>query len=228
MFFSLCRQVYVFNGPIYCRGIDVSISPGCCCCKPLGWCSATLYGEKWAFGGPILFAEWLPDAEWDKQWPQGHLHRLCRHSGWLYQIYTLQAPISGQATPVWFWTLFLPVSALSGYIPGRAAEPHISFAAFHLADCSNLPTTKLCRLHHFGIYTAPNYSQWAWLPLAQKPLLKYGLGNRSGGCKSEQLNQNGQHRNTCWHWINYIPKGSGHIKQYYISLTHSAVGARFP
>lgn len=161
------------NGPIYCRGIDVSVSPGCCCCKPLGWCSATPCGEKWAFWGSNLFAEWLPDAKRDKQWPQGHLHRLHRHLGWLYQMYALQALIGSQVTPVWFWTLFLPVSALSGYIPGTDAEPHVSdYQAFHLADCTNLQTTKVCRLHHFGIYTAPNYSQWAWLPLVQKTPLK--------------------------------------------------------
>lgn len=75
-------------------------------------------------------------------------------------IYMLQAPIDSQVTPMRFWTLILPGSDLSGYIPGTDAEPHTSdYQAFHLADCTNLQTTKLCRLHHFGIYTAPKYSQ---------------------------------------------------------------------
>lgn len=138
--------------------------------------------------------------EWDKQRPRCHLHRLHGRWGQLYQIYTLQAPIGGQVTPTRFWTLVLPGSGLSGYIPDTDAEPHTSdYQAFHLADCTNLQTTKLCRLHHFGIYTAPNYSQWTWLPLVQKPLLKFGLGNRSGGYNSARLNQtNRQHRNMCW------------------------------
>lgn len=64
--------------------------------------------------------------------------------------------MGGQVTPTQSWALVLPRLELSGHTPG--AELSLTQLT-NLADCTNLQTTKLCRLHHFCIYTAPKYSQ---------------------------------------------------------------------
>lgn len=192
----------------------VSVSPGRGNCKPLGWCSSAhglAVRRNGHFGGAVCL---IRDFQigWDKQWPRCHL--LSLHGAAVPDIYvagTYRWPDNSHV-------IFDP--GFARYIPGTDAEPHTSdYQAFHLADCTNLQTTKLCRLHHFGIYTAPKYPRRTWLPLVQKPLLKFGLGNRSGGYKSARPNQNNRHhQNTCRRSTDYVPKGFPYqprqIKQY--------------